>query len=103
MSVPGCSASRTGCPGLGVSQIAAFCAAIAAPSRRRSNSAAARRPSVSEMRSRAPPSAGFTSMRSGSVSGALFASGAGSALEMPRKGEYTLIRARPSRTCSVAV
>jgi len=60
-------------------------------------------PSVSEMRSRAPPSAGITSMRNGSVSGALFASGAGSALEMPRSGDSTLIRVRPSRTCSVAL
>ncbi len=42
-------------------------------------------------------------MRNGSASGALFASGAGSALEMPRRGDSTLIRVRPSRTCSVAL
>jgi len=55
------------------------------------------------MRSRAPPSAGTTSMRNGSGIGRAFASGAGSALETPRRGDSTMIRVRPSRTCSVAL
>jgi hypothetical protein len=75
---------------------------MASPSRRRTISAAATLPTITEMRSRAPLSAGTNSTRSGSTSAAAFSNGGGSSLVIPFSELSTTTRCTPCRRVTSA-